>query len=360
MNKSKLAIAGILYMLFTLPAQAAQLLPNIAGGIQFLKYPALAIQRQDVHISLEQVNVNYIFINNSALDLIETMVFTVPNAGYDQQYNPDEEQLQRYTLVANGRNIDYKTMVKPISFTGEDLTTFLSSLGISANPTAAMAQINGEYNSFAVAKRALTQRGLIDQNTNTAKWLTKTYYYWQQKFPPAEEVQIQQTYKPNITTHHHTAHKKPETEQQWKNIFPWKNKANCAKNNHTKAHTQAHTAQEPSAAMAEFAASSAKYTEYLNQYCPNKTDYATLMHNFSQPKHNQQQIISRELNFNLTYDHGWSSPIEHFTLKIEQPNNTMALLCWPEPLQRINATTLIYEARHYVPLRDAHILYATL
>lgn len=352
---SYLCCAGALLLSQHVSAQAA----NIAtGGVQFLKHPSLSIQRQDIHISLDQITVNYIFINNSPLDLIETMVFPVPTLNYDKAHNQDEEPLQNFSIAANGREVDIKTLNRPVSFAGEDLSTFFSSLGISVNPIEAMAQINANYNSFASAKGALLQRDLIEANSNTAKWFTRTYYYWQQKFPPAEEVHIQQIYKPHITVHRTMPYPTPKVANDFWNSKNKKSAMNSNKDKDSKNYTSDEdTDYALQKELSIFNNKKSNYDSFLQQFCPGKNDRATLLHNFSSPKDRNQPIIARELSFDLGYDHYWSSPIAHFTLKVEQPSSSMALLCWPMPMQRINDTAVIYEAKNYSPVHDIHLLF---
>lgn len=349
MFKSTIARLLILLLPFT-----TVLAKSAAGGLQFLKHPSIAIQRQDISINLDQVTVNYVFINNSPLDIIETLVFTIPYASYDHSYNNNQEALlKRYEVYSNDRKVDYKVMVRPISFQGEDLYDFFRSLGLSANPLEAMAQINADYNSFAQAKKYLLDRNLIDPGTNTAKWLTKTYYYWQQKFPPAEEVVIRQTYKPNVNlARYNIAYnsEKRSSEKSNLGVLDWFNKH---KRDDLKANDQI-KAQDSE--ISAFAKNIDNQGIYLRKYCPTYNDYQQMLQSFALPTSKTNTMVTREINFNLMYDNNWSSPIEHFTLKIEHPPNNIVMMCWPEPMQQLNETTLLYEAKHYVPLHDIRLL----
>jgi hypothetical protein len=264
------------------------------GGIQFMKPKAIAINRQDVTLSLDKINSNYVFVNNSALELIETLVFPAPN-NLEKKKNIEEQPFNNLEIIANGIKIEYKTLEHPLNIQG--------------------------------------------------KSYTNVYYYWQQQFLPAKEVHISQVYKPNVRIYRNNVHFASKTNYS----HPWLNKLRHKKS------TQSTTVVNEEDDLKNLKSSIANAFPYIKNFCPKNEDYVSLLHSFNNT--NQKILVSREVQYNLVYNDNWSGPIEHFTIQIEHPDNMLVLSCWPHKFARTSPTTLLFSADNYTPMQDLAILF---
>ncbi len=317
------------------------------GSIQFMKPKAIAIHRQDVTLSLDKITSNYVFVNNSALEIIETIVFPAPYYPQEKKKKfKEQQQFNQLKIIVDGRDIEYKNISLPISMHGEDLSEFFKSLGISGDPTQIMASINSNENSRHI-RNALVEHKLIDSKTNTPLWNNKTYYYWQQKFPPAQEVHVCQTYKPNLKIYQNNIQYKLQKPSKHSNS--WLNK--LINKEPQKPVVIVNQKRE----IKNLKDNLTKSFPYIKQFCPANADYLSLLHSVRTPW--QQKLISRELQYNLINNDNWSNAIDYFTLKIEHPENIPALSCWPHKFEHSSPTTLIFSATNYIPTQDIAILF---
>ena len=350
MDNRKQLIRSILPLVVLLAAPKASVALIEAGGLHFLKAPAVAVERQDVSISLDKIKVSYVFTNTSALDLIQTVVFPIPYQEQTQQKQFKEERLNQFTVTVNGRLVEHKLLERPISFTGQDISPILKSFNLPSNPIEALHRLDTSQNMHNIRKR-LVAMDLLDPKHDTPKWFSKGFYHWQQLFPPAEEVHIFQAYKPSIRIHKGTIERKQSLLQKPKrtlqNIFDKIRR----KDPNDRLAEEIQTLE----AVASFQSDLDRYAAHIKQFCPSMADYQKLMANYQQPNQ-KTKLVTREVRYNFMHDDNWSGPIRRFTLKIEHPANMQPILCWPTPFERHSPTTIVFEAENYLPLQDIALL----
>ena len=287
---------------------------KIQGGcIQVMQPKALAIQRQDITLSLDKVTASYVLINNSALEIIETMALQAPYYPELQKIHVDEQPFNQLEIIVDGNKIEYKTITQPNAQLPTDL----------AQPPL---------------------------------WRPGTYYYWQQRFPPAVEVHITQNYKPalrvfknNIPYKYQANNKKRDF---WLPKMLQKNLSEHEKQNIVHAERLESDRQEVKILQGNLK----KYFPYMGQFISSEDDYKTLLPIFNTAA-GEKLLIARELQYPLANNNTWACPIENFTLKIDYPQNMLAYSNWPHKFSQTGSNTLMFSASNYIPSQDIAVLF---
>lgn len=282
------------------------------GSCQVMKPKALAIQRQDLTLSLDKVNSSSVYINNSALDVIETMVFTPP------YYEPglkklhfEERPFNQLDIIVDGRKIEYKTLSQ------------------NTNNTLANSSKNSRIKPA-------------------------TYYYWLQRFPPAAEVHIVHSFKPILRVFRNNVKFKYQNIKQSNNFLL--NKLLKKKSMYSKQDLAAQKAEHDNQETARLGQSLDEAFPYISKFCPSKDDYKKLLATFTTAAP-EKTLITRELQYQLVNNDNWSQPIENFTLRIEHPENMLVLSCWPSKFNQTSANTLMFAANNYTPTENIAVLF---
>lgn len=312
-----------------------------AGGLEFQKSKPIQIKRQDVTLSLDRVTTSYVYWNASALDVIETLVFSLPELDSNQQLNANQH-VSQFHVTVNGRQVDYETESRPVSYRGMDLSQLLTNLNVPFEPATAEKYLSQHHQQTIVDQ--LAQNDLYDPITGKAKWISKTFYYWQQMFPAATDVHVRQSYKPAFNSSKAQVYQVEEPDKNiYQQIF-----------DKIKRKTPA---EKSALKQAQYQLNVDAYGQHLKQYCPSKADYEALIGAYDETSGTLSKMYTKELAYILTADNFWSGPRAHFTLKIEHPQHMHPVMCWNLPLERKSSSLVVSEAENFLPLQDIHLLF---
>jgi len=188
----------------TLPAAANDSTAEVgAGGIALVRNEAIELLAEDLYVSATEVRVAYRFRNRTDAAVTYVVAFPLPviDAIVPEQMNivlPDaaSENFVDFTVKVDGKPIT--PMVESrVTALGVDRTEVVRGLGLPLNPIA-----DRLYETLTQApdaeKRDLNRLGLvyIDPYSVQAAWKLETTFYWEQTFPPGEEVIVEHSYKP--------------------------------------------------------------------------------------------------------------------------------------------------------------------
>lgn len=305
------------------------------GDLQTLRSPSLQIIEQSIHLNVDQVKVHYIYANTSQEPITETLVFALPTNS--------EEQKQVKVLI-NQQPIQLHSIVRAINKNGKDISREIKNLGLPYNPIAAIHSIDASSNrDHLIAKLKSLQ--VIDKHEDTPTWSVKTYYYWQQHFPPESTIQIEQIYKPTITKQAVKLHglstifKLPIkiAKKVWHVARNW-------------------TLVDAEAPANNLRAQFEKYWPKIQTYCATENDYKILVEEYK--KHpNNSQVNLKELSYSIDPKESWANSINKFSLYIEAPQNMHPILCKDEQLKSVNSKNLQFVAENYIPMQNINVLY---
>jgi Domain of unknown function (DUF4424) len=209
------AAAALVSMLAAAPAFANDSTAELAtGGLVFVKNPNVTMRSEDLFVSTAQIRVTYRFYNNSGQKVTDLVAFPMPDITFD---NPDANiaiptedpvNFLGFTTTADGAPVTTQVEQKAFAH-GVDQTALLKSLGIPLAPQspatdkALDALPKDKWQQLiSLGLAEIDEYGTIPnqpmQQHLEPRWTLKTTYYWQQSFPPHQEVVIAHQYKPSV------------------------------------------------------------------------------------------------------------------------------------------------------------------
>lgn len=167
-----------------------------AGGVEFLQSADIAIQREDLYLSLEQVRVHYDYRSDAAETQHVTIGFPMPavpiDGGPDQlggNLAIDENDPLNYMVFkasVNGEPVK-TTLHEYAWFNGENITELLVKAGIPAFlPYDQTNEVLGGLDKSVVD--LLVTKGLVSRDEfgelGEPMWQYQAVYEWEQDFAP--------------------------------------------------------------------------------------------------------------------------------------------------------------------------------
>ena len=208
------AIAATL-VFCTIPVHANDSTAELGtGGLDFVQNDNVEMRSEQLFVSTEQVRVTYHFFNKSDQPVTNLVAFPMPDVTIPDQDTsiavPTEDpiNLLGFSTRANGQPVTTQVEQKVFA-KGLDRTPMLQGLGIPLAP-----QLKATYDALdalpkdkwqplidlgiaEVVEYGNTPDGKMQQHLEP-RWTLKTTYYWQQTFPPQQELVIEHQYKPSV------------------------------------------------------------------------------------------------------------------------------------------------------------------
>lgn len=184
------------------------------GGLDFVQNENVEMRSEELFVSTDQIRVTYHFFNKSDQAVTNLVAFPMPDVTIADQDTsiavPTEDPVNflAFSTQANGQPVT--TQVEQKAFAkGIDRTAMLQQLGIPLAP-----QLKTTYDALDALPREkwqpLVDLGIAEiaeygttadmkmQQHLEPRWTLKTTYYWQQTFPPQQELVIAHQYKPSV------------------------------------------------------------------------------------------------------------------------------------------------------------------
>lgn len=193
-----------------------------AGGLTLQQSANIAMLEEDLYLALDQVRVDYRFLNESPNPVTAVIGFPMPGlpvsvnfdaeTGYDLSEVRDVRLLEFETRV-EGNLVQSRPVVRAFVFprntdwSKQDRFRFSNATDVTAELTAAGMPLNFDAAAIRSAwarlpaprKADWIRRGLYspDRGAQTPLWFLSTIFVRQQVFPPGRVVSVQHRYKPH-------------------------------------------------------------------------------------------------------------------------------------------------------------------
>jgi hypothetical protein len=184
------------------------------GGLDFVQNDKVEMRSEQLFVSTAQIRVTYHFFNKSDQAVSSLVAFPMPDITIaDQDTNiavPTEDpvNLLGFSTQANGQPVQTQVEQKAVA-KGIDRTEMIKALSVPLAP-----QLKATYDALDALPKEKWQN-LVDlgiaeiveygttadmkmQQHLEPRWTLKTTYYWQQNFPPQQELVIEHQYKPSV------------------------------------------------------------------------------------------------------------------------------------------------------------------
>jgi len=177
-----------------------------AGGIVFRKTDAVAMKKEVLTVSHDRISVDYEFLNESAADVEETIVFPLP--AYTAAMQPSDTyygQPSGFSIDVDGKPVAFTATLVALDEAGHDVTAALRKVGLTNAQIAYTPEFGQERNVpplTAQQKRQLRKLELMlddgASGPDEPTWRVQVNYVWRQKFPANRVVRVRHAYRPFV------------------------------------------------------------------------------------------------------------------------------------------------------------------
>lgn len=323
-----IAVLGAL----TLPVVDARANDSVAGfgvgGLELRTTDVVRMVREDLRITPDQIDVRYVFRNETDHDATLIVAFPLPPVG-------GEEWLEGYNLPRFGRldYVGFQTLVdgEPVVMTpdhritldGIDRTTDFEAIGAHAVAVHGWETLDSARRSWTPEQNAaLRDQGFVDDN-GRPRWVLQSTYWREQVFPAQTHVVVEHRYTPVSGG----------SVESW---FPAALEPNRGPEYRAMIETQrARYCPEPEIEQA------------MRAQLAGETGVV-----------GQSMFGSRDVSYILTTGAGWRGPIGQFNLVVEAPGAwDFVFLCLPGK-RRISHSRIEFSAENFVPTQELEVYFA--
>lgn len=181
------------------------------GGLVLTRSEAIEMKKEDLYISPEKVEVNYVFHNSGDQDITTYVAFPMPeikgSTGENVAYSDYEsENFLGFAVEQDGKPVDV-SLQQRVFAAGIDRTEDLKKYNIPFMPLSEKA--SSALNEMSVeAKYDFIMKGLVTADMPQGgdyskayiepRWVLNQTYYWKTTFPAGKDVKVRHTYTPSV------------------------------------------------------------------------------------------------------------------------------------------------------------------
>lgn len=288
------------------------------GGIVIGKTNDIALDKEVLDISYDNIVVNYEFINESDKDQDVLMLFPLPAypANPAESWIISHGQPSGFSINMNGKSVDFRTEVVA-KVKDKDVTRELLSAGLTE---AQIIKFPFDNNLLGIKDHdiklpkaqidLMTEKGLLDDEYPA--WDIYVKYIWHAKFPAKSRVYVEHSYRPFI---------------------------------------------------AEGTASGFSPGMDLSRFCitPDQVKELNRLYNNNINLDAYNQIPGTIVAYVLTTANSWKDGIRDFTLRIHAKSKTeIVSVCLPFKVIKVSDTLYSLNIKKYKPGQDLIIYYGNI
>lgn len=180
------------------------------GGLSFVESDVIAMEREDLHISAEEIWVKYLFSNASNQDVETIVAFPMPDIKGEQYETVaiprEDDNFLGFTVSVEGQEIT-PNLDQHVTALGVDVTELLRTKGIPLVPAseaayAALANIDAVTAADWIARGIIVNdiydvgKGMEDHLVPV--WVLSSTYWWRMVFPANQKITVQHRYTPSV------------------------------------------------------------------------------------------------------------------------------------------------------------------
>ena len=287
-----------------------------AGGLELIRNDAIEMLSEDLYVSAKEVHVTYHFRNKTDQPVTYLVAFPLPaiDAVIPEMMNislpdPESENFVDFRVTVDGRSVTPAVEAR-VTALGVDQTETLKRLGLSLNPMDFDLYQSLQKAPEAV-KEELNRLGLaiVDPYSVQPAWRLETTYYWEQRFPPGEEIVVEHRYRP-VTGYGFFGN--------W--VF-----------------------DQP---------------EYLAKYCIDDSFAAAARKKLAALGEENPYLNEQRVSYILTTANNWSGPIRDFRLVVDKGSPDALVSFCGTGVKKISPTEFEMRATDFMPEHELEILIA--
>ena len=323
MKRIGLILAGLATISF--PSATAQANDSaatlVAGGVVLEKTADIAMVSEDLRISVERIEVDYVFENLTGRDIDMTVAFPIPENFADdfpETFADDFDglpaaqsgRLVDFTTSFEGRPVEAREVIEVVGLDGRRLTDLFRREGFPLSPVDRAYSydvFSGDDPKIAAMKARMRRLGLLGAG-DSRKWKVRVSYVWPAIFPAGARVSVRHSYRPLAGAFHFSV-RPPGAPTEMEDFESW----------------------------------------FKARFCPSAAQWDRL-------RRLTEEVgapLAREVGYVLRTGGNWARPIGSFRVTLDKDREDNVLLtCWKPPLTPTAPATMVFEARNYVPDQD--------
>lgn len=285
------------------------------GGVEYIKNDKIAMQKERLFVSLDNIKVDYEYKNLSAQDVTETVLFPLPEITYGyEEFADTEMMLKSFKIIANEQEIQPEIHVRAFAYQfdnngkitlREDITAAAKACGLTDKDL--IEHWNRSINEKIDEKLSACEGVAKFKKDNSLNWTSQIIYSWQQTFKGNAITKIHHEYKPLIGSG-------VQLDQQLTN------------------------------------AENAKALKAT--YCLDEKQVKQL---------NKKQAGSyfQQIGYILKTGANWAKPIKDFRLTVERPKNSYVSFCWngKGKVKKVGKNQFQVKEKNFLPQQDLDLIF---
>ena len=309
-------------------AQANDTAAQLAtGGLEFVRNEHIRMVSEDLYLSMEAVQVDYVFENLSAEDQHVLVAFPMPdlvNGWHEMVAIPSEdpENVFGFSTLFNGEPVEAVLHQYAFAF-GVDRTKELQKLGLPLAPhlwtTLDALEALDEADRDALAALGLVNTEIYYDGDTVVdayyypNWTLRSAYVWEAVFPAGEIVTVSHSYTPSVG-----------------------------------GTTGVTFLYEDSGTL----------EEYRDTYCLEDDIVSTVRNSLSDPGEPwSAPYMENWLTYVLSTGANWVGPIESFRLVVDKGSEDNLVSFCGEGVERFGPTTFELTEEDFYPGGDINVLF---
>lgn len=293
------------------------------GGLVLQKSDSIAMESEDLFLSVDQARVAYRFRNLSKVPVTTIVAFPMPPRKLYDEFGGDIAYPSGFKTRVDGRPVKV-TLERKAMAKGKDQLALLKSLGIPVTPDR-LNNATVVMDRLAASKKAeLLRLGLVfeeewdDDGKGMKKhlvpqWEVHDSYWWRQTFPAGRDIMIDHRYVPG-----------------------------------------AGGSVESSIAFPEFR-NTPDTKAMITKYCIDKSFIAAVDARRSKSE-NGPMMPDRWIDYVLTTGANWAKPIGSFRLVVDKGKAKNLVSFCGDGVRKISPTQFEMKKSNWRPDKDLHVL----
>jgi hypothetical protein len=297
------------------------------GGLQFVRTDDIAMESEDLRISLDRVSVRYQFANTSRKPVTLTVAFPLPDIDLSETDNVALPSTDPVNFVDFETKIDGSAapfQINQRAMVGDkDVSALLDQFKLPLLPVGSreirVADLPNATRTKLVDQGLLMPAGTNDKGRQqySVAWIAKTTAVRQQTFPPDRKVIVEHQYRPSVGTSSDTILRRILRSNK---------------------------------------SLSAEVERYRKDYCVSDAFLAQLDERAGNGVVNAPMIQERRINYVLKTGANWAGPIRSFKLTIDPGNGDRLVSFCAGRLKPTAPNALEFTANDFKPDDDLKIL----
>jgi uncharacterized protein DUF4424 len=297
------------------------------GGLQFVRTSDIAMESEDLRISLDRVSVRYQFANTSGKPVTLTVAFPLPDIDLSEAENialPSADPINFVDFETRIDGVPAQFQIDQRAMVGDrDVSALLDQFKLPRLPIGSR-EIRVADLPEATRTRLADQGLLMPVRTDDrgrqqydVAWVVKTSAVRQQTFPPERKVIVEHKYRPSVGT-------SPDSNLRW--------------------------------SLRHNKSLSPEVERYRKEYCVSDAFLAQLDKRAGNGAPNTSMIQERRINYVLKTGANWAGPIRSFKLTIDPGASDRLVSFCPGKLKPTAGNALEFTATDFKPESDLKIL----